>query len=70
LEAAARAAGRPGRAHAPDRPRLRGRGRGVLALLTGSSYITGTVIPIDGGQNAGVKPPQMYRPGQPMKAAD
>jgi hypothetical protein len=24
------------------------------------------VIPIDGGQSAGVKPPQMYRQGQPM----
>ena len=31
-----------------------------------SSYITGAVIPIDGGQQAGVKPPQMYRQGQPM----
>jgi NAD(P)-dependent dehydrogenase (short-subunit alcohol dehydrogenase family) len=33
-----------------------------------SSFITGTVIPIDGGQLAGNKPPQMYRPGQPMEA--
>jgi NAD(P)-dependent dehydrogenase (short-subunit alcohol dehydrogenase family) len=33
-----------------------------------SSYITGTVIPVDGGQSAGVKPPQMYRQGQPMTA--
>jgi NAD(P)-dependent dehydrogenase (short-subunit alcohol dehydrogenase family) len=32
----------------------------------GSSYLTGAVIPIDGGQCAGVKPPQMYRQGQPM----
>jgi NAD(P)-dependent dehydrogenase (short-subunit alcohol dehydrogenase family) len=32
-----------------------------------SSFITGTVIPIDGGQSAGVKPPQMYRQGQPMR---
>jgi NAD(P)-dependent dehydrogenase (short-subunit alcohol dehydrogenase family) len=32
----------------------------------GSAYLTGTVIPIDGGQSAGVKPPQMYRQGQPM----
>jgi NAD(P)-dependent dehydrogenase (short-subunit alcohol dehydrogenase family) len=32
-----------------------------------SSYITGTVIPIDGGQSAGVKPPHMYRPGEPMR---
>jgi NAD(P)-dependent dehydrogenase (short-subunit alcohol dehydrogenase family) len=31
-----------------------------------SSYITGTVMPIDGGQSAGNKPPQMYRQGQPM----
>src|SRR5258708_4139389 len=34
----------------------------------GSSYLTGAVIPIDGGQSAGVKPPQMYRQGQPMQA--
>jgi hypothetical protein len=33
-----------------------------------SSFITGTVIPIDGGQMAGNKPPQMYRQGQPMGA--
>jgi NAD(P)-dependent dehydrogenase (short-subunit alcohol dehydrogenase family) len=32
-----------------------------------SSYITGAVVPIDGGQSAGFKPPQMYRPGQPMR---
>ena len=31
-----------------------------------SSFITGTVLPIDGGQAAGNKPPNMYRPGQPM----
>jgi NAD(P)-dependent dehydrogenase (short-subunit alcohol dehydrogenase family) len=31
-----------------------------------SSYITGTVMPIDGGQYAGNKPPQMYRQGQPI----
>ena len=35
----------------------------------GSSYLTGTVIPIDGGQSAGVKPPQMYRQGQSMPAS-
>jgi NAD(P)-dependent dehydrogenase (short-subunit alcohol dehydrogenase family) len=36
-----------------------------------SSFITGTVLPVDGGQSAGNKPPQMYRPGQPMtEAAD
>ena len=33
-----------------------------------SSFITGAVIPIDGGQSAGNKPPQMYRQGQPMQA--
>jgi len=33
-----------------------------------SSFITGAVIPIDGGQSAGVKPPQMYRQGQQMTA--
>jgi NAD(P)-dependent dehydrogenase (short-subunit alcohol dehydrogenase family) len=26
-----------------------------------ASYITGTVVPIDGGQSAGTKPPQMRR---------
>jgi NAD(P)-dependent dehydrogenase (short-subunit alcohol dehydrogenase family) len=31
-----------------------------------SSFITGTVMPIDGGQAAGNKPLQMYRQGQPM----
>ena len=35
-----------------------------------SSFITGTVIPIDGGQSAGSKPPQMYKQGQPMTAQD
>jgi NAD(P)-dependent dehydrogenase (short-subunit alcohol dehydrogenase family) len=34
-----------------------------------SSYITGITVPIDGGQSAGVKPPQMYRQGQAMEAA-
>ena len=33
-----------------------------------SSFITGAVIPVDGGMLAGNKPPQMYRPGQPMTA--
>jgi NAD(P)-dependent dehydrogenase (short-subunit alcohol dehydrogenase family) len=33
-----------------------------------SSFITGIVLPIDGGQSAGNKPPQMYRQGQPMTA--
>jgi len=41
--------------------------RAVLWLCSDqSSFITGAVIPIDGGQLAGDKPPQMYRPGQPM----
>src|SRR5579864_7006262 len=34
-----------------------------------SSFVTGTVMPIDGGQAAGNKPPQMYRQGQPMPAS-
>lgn len=34
-----------------------------------SAFITGTVLPIDGGQSAGHKPPQMYRQGQPMAGA-
>jgi NAD(P)-dependent dehydrogenase (short-subunit alcohol dehydrogenase family) len=34
-----------------------------------SSFITGAVIPIDGGQSAGNKPPQMYRQGQGMTGA-
>lgn len=32
-----------------------------------ASFITGAVIPIDGGQCAGVKPPQMYRQGEGMR---
>jgi hypothetical protein len=35
-----------------------------------SSFITGAVIPVDGGQLAGSKPPQMYRQGKPLAAAD
>src|SRR5215468_1976874 len=35
-----------------------------------SSFITGSVIPIDGGQSAGSKPPQMYRQGQSMTGQD
>src|SRR5438270_12153959 len=31
-----------------------------------SSFVTGAIIPIDGGQSAGSKPPQMYRQGQAM----
>ena len=34
-----------------------------------SSFVTGAVLAIDGGQLAGNKPPQMYRQGQPMTAA-
>jgi NAD(P)-dependent dehydrogenase (short-subunit alcohol dehydrogenase family) len=34
-----------------------------------SSFITGAVLPIDGGQSAGWKPPQMYRQGQKMTGA-
>src|SRR5437867_9081342 len=33
-----------------------------------ASFVTGVVVPIDGGQSAGNKPPQMYRQGQPMAA--
>jgi NAD(P)-dependent dehydrogenase (short-subunit alcohol dehydrogenase family) len=32
-----------------------------------SSFVTGAVIPVDGGQQAGSKPPQMYRQGEPMQ---
>ena len=43
----------------------------VLWLCSGqSSFITGAVIPIDGGQSAGNKPPQMYRQGRPMTAPE
>jgi NAD(P)-dependent dehydrogenase (short-subunit alcohol dehydrogenase family) len=34
-----------------------------------SSFVTGIMVPIDGGQSAGTKPPQMYRQGRPMEAA-
>lgn len=34
-----------------------------------SSFVTGAVLPIDGGQSAGNKPPQMYTQGQPMEEA-
>jgi NAD(P)-dependent dehydrogenase (short-subunit alcohol dehydrogenase family) len=45
---------------------------GVVLWLSspGSSCLTGTVIPIDGGQSADVKPPQMYYQGQPMQSQD
>jgi NAD(P)-dependent dehydrogenase (short-subunit alcohol dehydrogenase family) len=31
-----------------------------------SSFVTGTTVPVDGGQLAGHKPPQMYRRGEGM----
>jgi len=31
-----------------------------------ASFVTGTVLPLDGGALAGNKPPQMYRQGQAM----
>ena len=33
-----------------------------------SSFVTGATLPIDGGQYAGLKPPRMYKQGQPMEA--
>ena len=35
-----------------------------------ASFITGVTLPIDGGQQAGNKPPQMYRQGEPIKRQD
>jgi NAD(P)-dependent dehydrogenase (short-subunit alcohol dehydrogenase family) len=32
-----------------------------------ASFVTGVTLPIDGGQLAGRKPPQMYRQGEPMR---
>ena len=32
-----------------------------------SAFITGAVLPIDGGQSAGTKPPRMYRQGEGMQ---
>jgi NAD(P)-dependent dehydrogenase (short-subunit alcohol dehydrogenase family) len=34
-----------------------------------AAFITGAILPIDGGQTAGLKPPRMYRPGEPMPTA-
>ncbi|MBV9383498.1 MAG: glucose 1-dehydrogenase [Streptosporangiaceae bacterium] len=31
-----------------------------------SAFITGATLPLDGGQTAGFRPPQMYRQGEPM----
>src|SRR5438034_633406 len=45
--------------------------RTVLWLCSGqASFITGAVIPVDGGQLAGSKPPQMYRQGRGMTGTD
>jgi NAD(P)-dependent dehydrogenase (short-subunit alcohol dehydrogenase family) len=33
-----------------------------------AAFVTGVTLPIDGGQNAGRKPPRMYRQGEPMEA--
>ncbi len=33
-----------------------------------ASFVTGTTLPLDGGQLAGTKPAQMYRPGKPWTA--
>ena len=35
-----------------------------------SSFVTGAVIPIDGGQSAGLNPPRVYRQGEGMSASD
>lgn len=32
-----------------------------------ASFVTGVTLPIDGGQQAGNKPPQMYRQGSPVQ---
>jgi NAD(P)-dependent dehydrogenase (short-subunit alcohol dehydrogenase family) len=34
-----------------------------------SSFVTGSVVPIDGGQFAGMKPPRVYRQGQGVSRA-
>ena len=34
-----------------------------------AGFITGAVIPIDGGQGAGTKPDRMFQPGKGMQAA-
>ncbi len=35
----------------------------------GASFVTGAVLPIDGGQSAGNKIQNTYRQGEPMRAA-
>jgi len=50
-----------------------GRAEEVADVVTwlcsgGASYVTGVTVPIDGGQTAGLKPPRMYRQGEPMAA--
>jgi NAD(P)-dependent dehydrogenase (short-subunit alcohol dehydrogenase family) len=43
--------------------------RTVLWLCSSqSSFVTGAVVPIDGGLSAGNKPARMYRQGEPMSA--
>ncbi len=62
------AAGRAVHADAAHRHRRGGGADRAVAVHGQSSFVTGAVIPVDGGQSAGSKPPQMYRQGQPMTA--
>jgi NAD(P)-dependent dehydrogenase (short-subunit alcohol dehydrogenase family) len=50
-----------------------GRAEEVADVVTwlcseGSSFVTVVTVPVDGGQTAGLKPPRMYRQGEPMTA--